>query len=532
MAADDDQKDAESDPWSSIESEGLPDLAGEFGFSFDDASGGDAEPAADEAAAESPTDQSADAQADAEIDSWLDESADEADAGAGDSAVQIGTGESGISTPSSVGGFDEPADDVGTEAGSAWGDAEAAGEWSTTEADPEWSGTDGDDWSASAGLENTSAAARESDVLDGADEAEGRPAAVADESFAAVDEAAEHVTGDESSEVPGASFAAATSRPAAPSRPRAKAKRRKAGGIGQMLGVVLGGAMAIPITMAILIWGLQKDPFKVTEIAWVQDYGGFLLPEKFRAGGAKKPGPKQGGSPLDQIPDVVEPAAGASTEPVPETAAVEPDSVAVVPAPEEPPAPPPAPPAPPEPEPLDTAALDDAVAAASTALEAVLAVDDPEDPARKKLLVKCYKALAKMADELAQLERTAADTGRPLAGPPEAVSALHDRMAARPALRDDLAGLAVAWLKFPNRGSDGIFLQLKFGKARRVGPYWCSDAKLQEPDGERDITMISRSEPSAVRGDVLAVTGLVMDDDVIWAADLRPATGASGLSAP
>jgi hypothetical protein len=535
MAADDDQKDAGSDPWSSIESEGLPDLAGEFGFSFDDAPAGDAESAAEDAAAESPADQAADAEADAEIESWLDEPADDAgagNAGAGDSAVQIGTGESGISSPSSVGGFDEPADESGTESGSGWGDAEGSDDWGSTETDAEsasvdaggdWGTTDGGDWSGSAGAPES---------FGGAGDSDQEPHAAADAEFEGRHQAPDDgpLTADDVTEQPPADEAfAAASRPASPSRARAKPKRRKASGIGQMVGVVLGGAMAIPITMAILIWGLQKDPFKVTEIAVVQEYGGFLLPEKFRAGAVKKAGPKQGGSPLDQLGTIVPPAPEPTADAPPEPAAGEPDPLLPVSVPEEP-APPP--PAPPEPEPLDTAALDTAAVAASTALDAVLAIEDPEDGARKKLLVKCYKALAKVADELSQLERTAADSGRPLAGPPEVVSTLHDRLASRPAVRDDLAGLAVAWLKFPNRGSDGIFLQLKFGKARRVGPYWCSEATLQEPDGERDVTLISRSEPSAVSGDVVAVTGLVMDDDVIWAADLRPATGAGGLSAP
>ncbi|NBW87671.1 MAG: hypothetical protein EBR23_12830 [Planctomycetia bacterium] len=172
------------------------------------------------------------------------------------------------------------------------------------------------------------------------------------------------------------------------------------------------------------------------------------------------------------------------------------------------------------------------MAAASTALDALLAVEDSQDKARTKLLTKCYKSLAKMADELAKLERTAADSGRPLTEPPKTVEALYDRLADQPAVRDDLAGLSVAWLKFSERGSDGIILQVTFDKSRRVGPYWCSAAKLQEPGGARDVTLISRTEPSTVRGDVLVVTGLVMDDNVIWAADLRPAQGTGGLSAP
>lgn len=502
MADDDEQKDAAADPWASLESEGLPDLAGEFGFAADEG--------AESKAAASPADDTADA----DVESWLDEPA-AADAGdaaeAGDSAVQIGTGESGIPSPSSVGGFDEDAE---PEDGAAWGHAEAGSEWSATD-DTEWNPP------AEQGPE------------------EGDGPIDADESFLAGAEVPEEETVTEDPVAAADTvFAAAAARPTAPTRSRPRPKRRKAGGIGQMLGVVLGGAMAIPITMAILIWGLQKDPFKVTELAWVQDYGGFLLPAKFRPGATKKSSTQPGGSPLDQLAgmkaaDVDSPAPDVSPEPQPEEPVPLPlgppeDAVATVDGTTDA-----TPVSPPEPEPLDTSALDGAVAAASTALDAVLAIDDPQDEQRKKLVVKCYRSLAKMAEELVQIERTAADSGRPLGGPPEAVLSLHDRLATCPGVRNDLAGMSALWLQADStkRGNDGIFLQLQFGKARHVGPYWCSEGTIREADSVRDVTVISRAEPAALRGDVLVVTGLVLDDDVIWAADVRPAAGAGGSSA-
>lgn len=498
MADDDEQKDAAADPWASLESEGLPDLAGEFGFAADEGT--------ESEAAASPADDTADA----DVESWLDEpaAADAGDSGeAGDSAVQIGTGESGIPSPSSVGGFDEAAE---PEDGAAWGDAEAGSEWSVTD-DTEWNPP------AEQGPE------------------EGDGPVDADESFLAGAEVPEEETVTEDAPADTA-FAAAAARPAAPTRSRPKPKRRKAGGIGQMLGVVLGGAMAITITMAILIWGLQKDPFKVTELAWVQDYGGFLLPAKFRPGAPKKAGSQTGGSPLDQLAgmkaaDVDSPAPDVSPEPQPEEPVPLPpgppeDTLATVDGTTDA-----TPVSPPEPEPLDTSALDGAVAAASTALDAVLAIDDPQDKARAKALRTCYKALTGVAAELANLERTAADSARAWTEPPEAIVTLHERIAADPAVQGGLAELAGAWLTYQNRTSDGIFLKMTFGKARHVGPYWCSEGTIREADGVRDVTVISRAEPAALRGDVLVVTGLVLDDDVIWAADVRPAAGAGGSSA-
>ncbi|MEI7780889.1 MAG: hypothetical protein WCJ18_03055, partial [Planctomycetota bacterium] len=65
-----------------------------------------------------------------------------------------------------------------------------------------------------------------------------------------------------------------------------KAAKSRGGGIGQIIGIVLGGLMALPITYAILIWGFQKDPFKFTKMAPAEV--AFLLPEKFQPG-YKKP---------------------------------------------------------------------------------------------------------------------------------------------------------------------------------------------------------------------------------------------------
>ena len=331
----------------------------------------------------------------------------------------------------------------------------------------------------------------------------------------------------------GAAATAATGKP----MKKPKARPRKASAIGQLLGIVGGGLMAIPITLGILIWGFQKDPFKVTK--HVPEEVAFLLPAQFRKGYVK---PLEGGPDLSRAPSLDDlPSSDTAVPNVPladvatdepaaaEPAAAEPEpEVAVAPTPE-----PPAPPAIPEPEPLDTAALEGAVADASAALAAVKAVEDPADPVRKKLLVEWYKQLARMAQELAMLEHVAADSGRPLEHTPDDVARLHASILARPDLVDDLSRLARNWLAYSKRSGDGIVVPVTFGGARRVGPYWTSRATMIEAGGKpRELAIISRAEPSAVPGDTIIVTGLVLDGGVFWAADLRSAGDGDAAAAP
>ena len=100
----------------------------------------------------------------------------------------------------------------------------------------------------------------------------------------------------------GAALAMAGDRPAA--------AKKKGSGLGQMVGVVLGGLMALPITYAILIWGFQKDPFKLGK--QVPSQLAFLMPQKLQPG-YKPPrkadaGPRLDAAPsLDDLPSADEP---------------------------------------------------------------------------------------------------------------------------------------------------------------------------------------------------------------------------------
>jgi hypothetical protein len=333
-----------------------------------------------------------------------------------------------------------------------------------------------------------------------------------------------------------------------------------------MIGVVLGGVMAIPITLGILIWGFQKDPFKVTK--HVPESVAFLLPEKFqpgfkRGGGATAPG-SFAGSPLDALGT----GSGAATdEPAIKDASPGVDAVAdlAVDAPQPPSAGEPVvddtpvvpsdgetfedplaatnQPAAPAPLDAERAAaearrlaaeaaaadrrpLDAAVEEALAALAAVEDVADAEDPARKTRLVDLYKTLAKVAAELVILERISGDAGRPLVEPPQSLVGIHGRLGRH---REDLVRLGRNWLDYAKRPSDGVVLPVTFQASRRVGPYWSSKVTIAMPKGAtRELTVLSRAEPAAVQGDAVMLMGMVFDGDVVWAADVRPVVAAGG----
>lgn len=333
-----------------------------------------------------------------------------------------------------------------------------------------------------------------------------------------------------------------------------RAARAQGGGLGQLIGIVLGGLMAIPITYAILLWGFQRDPFKLTGM--LPQEVAFLLPQKFQPGGSKKmSGPTlDAASPLDNLstaaaepeagetpvvpepepplpdPREPDPAPAESAKPAAVTAATEPAPAPTEPAPESQPAPPlgdvamktppvPVPVTPPEPEPLDVSDLDAAVGDATAAFEE-LSASDPESPDRRKLLVGWYKRLAAVAEQLVLLEKVAVDSGRSLDGTLDGVVALGAAVGADATMQAELEKLSGMWLASRRRPADGAVLLATFEGARKVGPYWSSRITVQGTE-PRSVSVISRSEPVAETGETVMVTGVLFDGDVVWASDCR-----------
>jgi len=628
--ADDNRDDTDKqdgfDPWADLESDPPADQTEHFSFTFDDAAL-DAEldatlddaldaPASDEPVQRSfaeepvvaggtpdvpPLESSAD---DALVNAWLDDPADEPVAPAplavfapdepGDvdgldgfddesvsafdpEAIEIGTGHSGIESASEVegGGFVGEDSEASTEAAEAF--FGAVGEPESPEDEIVESVTF---------AESDAEASEEADIIDFGTAAAGVAAAAA-------------ASGGRDDSV---AIAASKSRPGG--RPRNR------GGIGPLIGIVLGGLMAIPIVLGILIglmWMGWQDTAGIR--TWLPAQAAFLLPPANRGvTRAIAGGPDLSAAPsLDDLATTpaTEPAPDSEAEPAPEPAAVSSDEPATPPMPQDPeglatstepasdgsakdespaltePAtssptgepkpgdlatplamplatPPslddvaalatpqadvavgsaplpvePIVPAVPEPEPLDTSGLERAVAEASTALEAVQGVADPADPARKALLVEWYKQLVRVAEELAMLERVAADSGRPLAATPEVAADHHHRILAAPERLDDLARLARNWLAYNRREGDGIVMPATFAGARQVGPYWYSRVSMAEAGGQsREVAVISRAEPAAAAGDAVLISGLVLDGDLLWAADVRSAAAHPAISSP
>lgn len=571
----DDKNDQTPDPWAGIDAEGESLPADGFSFSFDssgeaaaepeapapigeeigsDAVGGDPvagwlEPPADDATLETPLgvfppdeppvpefgivaeEQEADPFAGLEADGIHDE--ERLDQGAGESmiqssAIQIGTGHSGIESASDVVSIDQWAD-PGAE-------SVVEGSEAAAEAEPGFS-----DFGVVGEPAGAGEFPFESDSFDGASQGNEPNELGLEETVGGLVAA-------------GAGLAASESPVAqAPVKKKSKsakpAARQKAGGIGQMVGIVLGGLMSLPITYAILVWGFQKDPFKFTKM--MPPEVAFLLPEKFQPG-FKKPavGPAlDKGSPLDNLPAPPADNAAAETAPVadagepPAEEAVEPSAAepASIPAAEavaaeakeeplpasteeadlfeKPAASPPAVAAVPEPEPLDLSALEAAIAKASASFDDVASVD-AADAGRKKALVGWYKNLALVAGEMVMLEKIAADSGRPLDKPPENLEEMFDRIAGDEAVAADLARLSGMWLASKKRPADGAILLATFDGTRQVGPYWSSLVRLDGTE-PRTVAIISRREPAAAEGDRVLVTGVLFDGDVLWAADCR-----------
>jgi hypothetical protein len=457
------------------------------------------------------------------------------------SAIQIGTGHSGVMSPSDVIPIDDWADAGGTSlVGMPELDSEPSAADSADEPAAEafsFGEVEADDEPAGGGHAFGIA---EDDANDFGDEGFG------------MDEAAAAVGGGLA--VAGAEAlgdAVATAPSAAKKKTKAaKSAKSSGGGIGQMIGIVLGGLMALPITYAILVWGFQKDPFKFTKM--VPQEVAFLLPEKFQPGfrrplGAGLPNLDQAASldSLPQAPEAVEalsateaessaeesaaaaPADEAVAESAPPAEPAEPSEQPAAPADDlftEEPAPEaakePAAPVVPEPEPLDYSGLEAAIAKANASFDDLSAVADPEAPARKKLLVGWYKNLAAVAEQMVFLETAAADSARPLEKAPEQMEAVIAKLMESDAVVGDLGRLSGMWLSSKKRPVDGAVLVATFNGARQVGPYWSSSITVagKEP---KMVAIISRREPSATAGDQVLVTGVIFDGDALWAADCR-----------
>jgi hypothetical protein len=538
MATDDDKKIPEPDPWAGLDIDRVEETGDDAAFSFDGI--GDEAAASDEAAEE-------DLQHDVpegEIPLVVFPPPDAEPAG---SEIQIGTGQSGIISMADAADNDVADNDAADnfagmhdldDGDDAFDDKDIAHELGLLDVDGEAIAAEplasGDDAESGADFGEPLNEANSDDVSFDAGMLDGASPFADGEQLDHLVDAAESEQ-DESASIPISAAVAMTGAAAAAAGVRPVAAKKKSSGLGQMVGVVLGGLMALPITYAILLWGFQKDPFKLGQ--QVPSQLAFLLPQKLQPG--YKPPRKADARPsldaassLDDLPladeasppAASEPAAMAAAETVEGTAAepaasgepattepIKPEAVAESPAESTEPAP-----AEPAPKPaseaaavnlaalppldamagLDALVADAAVATpaaaapvavvppldltgvemaaerARQAFDAVGAVSDPFSPDRDRLLVTWYKQLARLSDELVRLETTAADSGRPLSPMPAAAADLLDRICVNETAVSDLDRLGGMWLNAQRRRADGISLVVTLGPSRQVGPYW------------------------------------------------------------
>jgi hypothetical protein len=192
------------------------------------------------------------------------------------------------------------------------------------------------------------------------------------------------------------------------------------------------------------------------------------------------------------------------------------------------------PPAAPPVEPLDLTAVDEAAAAAVAITAEIAAFDDLAAPGHRRELAAWYRSLAAYADSLAALDRTAAENGRGLEEAAANLAVVPQAIAEHPELHPTIARLARDWLGYARRTSDGLIVAGRFQGCRQLGPWWRSELLVGDTEGRPDqlLVVMTRSEPAAEADDLILVTGLALDDDVVWAADLRradPAAVESGL---
>jgi len=348
------------------------------------------------------------------------------------------------------------------------------------------------------------------------------------------------------------------------SGPRTK---RAGGGLGQMVGVVIGGLLAIPVTLAILLFGFQRDPLHLTPK--VPDGLRFLLPSRFRSAAMDRRTDSTTTVPgrltLDQIPT---PAAAvtAADEPNPEPGVPPAPELTIVDEGElaggaiVPPAAAPAAhvggadsglPASPPPHPIDEVELvvdpvsvDAGIAAVepgrkagaidlapvAAAISAATSATDslgPDSAVQEQALVGWYRSLSLVALELAKVERTAIESGRPSSEVVEGFAELRHRLAVD--RHSELEFLGSMWLASEKRPSDGAILVATLEAARPVGPWWGGRLMVGGETSQR-LSFLSRSAPRAEAGEQVIVVGVLGDPGTIWAVDIG-STPAAGKTA-
>ena len=348
--------------------------------------------------------------------------------------------------------------------------------------------------------------------------------------------------------------AAVPAGPFVTSGPRPSAAR---GGMGQAVGVVLGGVLAIPVTLAILLFGFQRDPLRITPHlpAVVRSF----LPARFRPAVGERRAENDTDGPgrltLDQIaaiPSSGDPLSDGASQPVAYPVAPAIDAGLSLagdqPAGETVVAPDAGLPAQSPADPIDEveivvdplrvgaaernvgpdvrgtvidfSAVDGAIAAAAAATDNLAAGAVGGDPADlEQAQVGWYRSMSLVALELARMERAAIESGRRSSDVVDRFADLGRRLAVE--RRDDLELLGSMWLASGKRPSEGAILIATLEAVRPVGPWWGGRLSV---GGETPgvLSFLAQTAPRAEPGERVMVVGVLGDPGTIWAVDVGP----------
>ena len=173
------------------------------------------------------------------------------------------------------------------------------------------------------------------------------------------------------------------------------------------------------------------------------------------------------------------------------------------------------------------AAVERAEEKASVAGQRLVVAPTQAGAERNRLRVRWYRALAELAGSLAAYEKTAGEAGQPSVEMPAVLSRLQNTTIGDGNVQQDLEELGCMWLKSVRRTSDGAVLVGTLEEVRPSGPYWRSRVRSTSPLGTLDWSFISRDRPAADPAERVVVMGVILDDDMIWAASCQSLRAAS-----
>ena len=315
-------------------------------------------------------------------------------------------------------------------------------------------------------------------------------------------------------------------------RPR-PLRRRQTGG--SIVGVIIGGLMAVPIVVAILLWGFRRDDFGIAGL--LPDELAFLVPAELRLPPRPRDLP-----PVDEMPRLPRDGFAAIS------AGGDNGSVAVA-----------IPPAltdgplgsqavgdpaaidRPVEDPLldsaDLALLEMATARSKVMLSSLLELpaDAPEEML-KTARVDWYKSLAAVGEEAAAAEQVRVEGGRSVEVVARSVVVLVEKIAVDAVAAEELATLARQWMQATKRDSSGVVFPGLLRDVRQIGSAWAATVRSGGDDDQAlEVTVLSRRRPEITEGSQVVAVGVIVAGDVIWASawgdlEQQPADDLSGPS--